>query len=291
MENNSSKHYKLTRKNGKVETYDENAPLPFSVIQKLTGISAGKLRYAKSKDKIDINTEGVAKISIKNALAYQEQKNREKNIGKDICFNINESFKFLPSFPRTHYVMNPRKFRGNTVYAVGNNGTIININRVQEVQSHKTGNGHLQVRLDGIFKSVQPTIQQLVALMWCCNAKDKKIVHHIDCVKTNNNYKNLIYVTDVQHKKAHSMIDIIKECREKGNKKCEAAAITEYLEYIKTIEVENYEPVVDLRIIPHLDYKNSKNLDYYMYVTEESYQLYLQTNNESDLVIKGEGAF
>lgn len=291
MQNNSTKTYTLTKGNGKIETYDENTPLPFSKIEKITGITQGKLRYAKNKGEIDVNPEGIAKISIKDALAYKERKEREKTIGKEICFNINESFKFLPSFPRIHCIMNPKKFRGNTVYAIGNNGTIINVNRMTEVKSHKTGNGHLQVKLDGLFESVQPTVQQLVSLMWCCNKLSKEKVHHIDGNKLNNDYRNLIPVTDKEHKKAHIMLDIIEEFNKSGDTEQEKAAKEKYREYIKYIESENYEPLEDLRVIPHLDYKDGENYNYYMYVTEESYQLYLQSGNEGDLVIKGEGAF
>lgn len=291
MQNNSIKTYTLTRRNGKIETYDENTPLPFSKIEKITGITQGKLRYAKSKGEIDVNPEGIAKISIKDALAYKERKEREKLIGKDICFNIKESFKFLPSFPRTHCIMSPKKFRGNTVYAIGNTGTIINVNRMTEVKSHKTGNGHLQVKLDGLFESVQPTIQQLVSLMWCCNKLGKDKVHHIDGNKLNNDYRNLIPVTDKEHKEAHRMMDIIEKFNKAGDTEQEKAAKEKYREYIKCIETENYEPLEDLRIIPHLDYKDGENYNYYMYVTEESYQSYLQSGNERDLAIKGEGAF
>lgn len=291
MTNNSIKTYTLTKKNGKIETYDENTPLSFSIIEKITGISKSRLYYAKAKNDIDVPSEGVAMITIKDALEYQERKIREKKIGKDICFNINESFKFLPSYPRTHCVINPKKFRGNTVYAIGNNGTIVNVNRMTEVKSHKAGNGHLQVRLDGLIESIQPTVQQLVALMWCCNAKYKNIVHHIDGNKENNNYKNLIYVTDEQHGKTRTMMRRIQKCIKVEDVEGEAAARVEYLDYIKLIGEENYEPSEDLRVISNLDWEDSKKLNYYMYVTEESYQLYLKSGNEGDLVIKGEGAF
>ena len=62
MQNNSTKTYTLTKGNGKIETYDENTPLPFSKIEKITGITQGKLRYAKNKGEIDVNSEGIAKI-------------------------------------------------------------------------------------------------------------------------------------------------------------------------------------------------------------------------------------
>lgn len=291
MTNNSIKTYTLTKKNGKTETYDDNTPLSFNIIEKITGISKSRLYYAKAKNEIDIPSDGVAKITIKNALEYQERKIREKKMGKDICFNINESFKFLPSYPRTHCLMNPKKFRGNTVYAVGNNGTIINVNRMTVVKPHITGNGHYQVRLDGLLKNLQPTIQSLVSLMWCCNAKGKNSTHHIDNNKLNNNYLNLLPVTDTEHRKAHNMLDKIEFFRKSGETESEKEAIEEYYNFINQVKEDNYEEQPDLRVISHLDYKDDKSHNYYMYVTEESYQCYLESGNEAELVIKGEGRF
>ena len=76
-----------------------------------------------------------------------------------------------------------------------------------------------------------------------------------------------------------------------GDAEGERIAKEEYYDFIKMIEKENSESFEDLRIIPHLDYEDGKSYSYYMYVTEKSYQLYLQTENENDLEIKGEGAF
>lgn len=291
MQNNSIKTYTLTRKNGKIETYDENTPLPFNIIEKITGISKSKLYYAKQKNEIDVPSEGIARITIKEALAFDERKKREKKYGKDLCFNINESFKYLPSFPRTHCIMNPRKFRGNTVYAIGNKGTVVNVNRMTIVKPNKAGNGHYQVRLDGLLESFQPTVQSLVSLMWCCNAKRKTGTHHIDGNKLNNNYLNLLPVTDEEHRKAHKILSRIEACRKNGEREDEKKAQEEYLDFINQIKQDNYEEPQDLRIIPHLDYESNDSRNYYMYVTESSYQLYLKSDNVADLEIKGEGSF
>lgn len=220
-------------------------------------------------------------------MSTQNTINNKSN-GKRLDFDITEAFKFLPSFPRTNRVINPQKYKGKTVYAIGCNGTIINTNRMCKVEPYTTGNGHLQVKL---FDRIQPVVQQLVAMMWCPNAKCKNIVHHIDGKKQNNSYKNLLWVDNVEHGKLHRMMDEIKKYHENGDVEKELNAQKEYFDLVNLIEANNSETVEDLRIIPHLDYSSNGKVKYYHYVTEESYQKYLVTQNEGDLVIKGEGAF
>ena len=79
--------------------------------------------------------------------------------------------------------------------------------------------------------------------------------------------------------------------KKNGDVEKEMITKKEYLDLVNSIEADNSECVEDLRIIPHLDFSSDGKVKYYHYVTEESYQKYLITQNEGDLVIKGEGAF
>lgn len=268
--------------------YDQNEYLPISKISRLIGISEPKIRQEIADGNIKAKKLGVTKIQVSEALRYHQQKQEEKQNGKYLDFDITEAFKFLPSFPRTNRVINPQKYRGQIVYAIGCNGTIINTNRMCRVEPYLTGNGHLQVKL---FDRIQPVVQQLVAMMWCNNAKCKNKVHHIDGDKQNNSQKNLLCVNDEEHGKLHSLMDKMKNYKKNGEVEKEMIAKKEYLDLVNSIEADNSECVEDLRIIPHLDFSSDGKVKYYHYVTEESYQKYLITQNEGDLVIKGEGAF
>lgn len=274
--------------NNQLVEYDQNEYLPISKISRLIGISAPKIRQEIANGHIDAEKIGVTKIRVSEALRYHRQKQEEKLNGKNLDFDITEAFKFLPSFPRTNRVINPQKYRGKTVYAIGCNGTIINTNRMCRVEPYITGNGHLQVKL---FDRIQPAVQQLVAMMWCNNAKCKNIVHHIDGEKQNNNYKNLLCVDAEEHGKLHSLMDAIKSYQKNGDVEKEMITKKAYFDLVNSIEADNSESIEDLRIIPHLDFSSDGKVKYYHYVTEESYQKYLITRNEGDLVIKGEGAF
>ena len=274
--------------NNQLEKLDQNEYLPISKISRLMGISDTKIRQEIRDKNIYAEKLGVTKIQVSEALRYLLQKQEEKLKGKTLDFDTTEAFKFLPSFSRTNRVINPQKYKGQIVYAVGCNGTIINTNRMCRVEPYLTGNGHLQVKL---FDRIQPVVQQLVAMMWCPNAKCKNKVHHIDGKKQNNNYKNLLWVDDIEHGRLHTMMDEIKKYHENGDVEKEMNAQKEYFDLVNGIEANNSETVEDLRIIPHLDYSSDGKVKYYHYVTEESYQKYLITQNEGDLVIKGEGAF
>lgn len=48
-------------------------------------------------------------------------------------------------------------------------------------------------------------IHRLVAYFFCDNRLSKKEVHHIDFNSLNNDYKNLIWVTDAEHKKCNKL--------------------------------------------------------------------------------------
>jgi len=268
--------------------YDQNEFLPISKISSIIGVSPTKIRSEIADDKIHAEKRGVTKIQVREVMRYLKQKQTENLTGKPLDFDITEAFKFLPSFPRTNKVINPNKYKGQTVYAVGCNGTILNTNRTCKVEPYTTGNGHLQVKL---FNRIQPGVHQLVSLMWCNNAKHKNNVHHIDGNKKNNNYKNLLCANDAEHGKLHSLMDAVKKHHNNGNVEAAKTAQKEYLDYVRTIEIDNMESTEDLRIIPHLDFSSDGKVTYYHYVTEESYQKYLISQNEGDLVIRGEGAF
>lgn len=239
--------------------YDPNEYLPISEISRLIGISPPKIRQEIADGHIDAEKIGVTKIRVSEALRYHRQKQQEKLKGKNLDFDITEAFKFLPSFPRTNRVINPQKYNGQIVYAIGCNGTIINTNRMCRVEPYLTGNGHLQVKL---FDRIQPVVQQLVAMMWCPNAKCKLKVHHIDGKKQNNNYKNLLYVDNEEHGKLHTIMDEIKRYNENGDAEKEMIARKEYFDLVNSIGADNSESVEDLRIIPHLDFSSDGKIKY-----------------------------
>ena len=53
--------------------------------------------------------------------------------------------------------------------------------------------------------NVEP--HRYVALFFCPNAKHKRIVHHIDCEKLNDNANNLLWVTSGEHSELHSIFN------------------------------------------------------------------------------------
>jgi len=64
------------------------------------------------------------------------------------------------------------------------------------------GYRHLVLR-DGIGRR-NWTVHLLVALTWCKRESDKHCeVHHKDFIKTNNEARNLMWVTPYQHKQLH----------------------------------------------------------------------------------------
>ncbi len=198
-------------------------------------------------------------------------------------FNQNENYKFLPTTSRIHkYFGDPDKFKGNSIFLIGDCGTIINASTMKECKPYQTGNGHLQVHINGF----QPTVETLVGLVHCDNELNKKKFHHINGIKTDNRAINLVAVFDDEHGEAHRLMNLIDKAT---TPEAKAKAQKEYDEFIEKIKADNKEiNKKDLRVIDHVDYPSDEKNRRYMFVTEKSYQKYLTTNNDMDLDIRAE---
>lgn len=96
----------------------------------------------------------------------------------------------------------------------------------------------------------------------------------------------VISLFEDEHKQAHKLLDQIKNATTKGEK---AKAKKAYRDFIKQKRADNKENhKEDLRIIDDLDYPSDDEHQNYMVVTEKSWEKYLETGNDMDLVIRGE---
>ena len=195
-------------------------------------------------------------------------------------FDMTQNYRFLPTSPRVHkFVSDPKKFSGGIILAISQNGDFINTGRMQKMTPYKTGNGHLQINLQNGF---QPCAHDLVNLVWNDNAKFKPHVHHINGIKTDNRACNLISLFEDEHRHAHHLMADIEKATSKEEK---AVARKAYRNFIKKMRADNKELYKeDLRVIDDLDFPGES----YMFVTEKSWQKYLQSGNEYDLVIRGQ---
>ena len=200
--------------------------------------------------------------------------------------DINEAFRFLPAGPRFHKPMNPHLFEGGTLFSIGENGTVINLKTMKRIAPYQLKTGYLQVDL---YNGNHATIHRLVAIMWCDNRLFKPEVHHINNNKNDNRVANLVWVTDEQHGRAHRLLNAVGNATTAQDR---AEAQKEYDEYIDFIRKENREyKRHDLRLVLDTDYDYTNgNHRVYLFVTEKSYQKYLQTQNEADFEIIGQWA-
>lgn len=248
----------------------------------MAGVPERRIKYARQKKWIENVKELEPKIRFTKAeienykKIVQERKDRKRTLD----FDLTQNYKFLPTTPRApKFYGNPTKFQGGIIVAVGDGGTIVNCNTMRQLKPYQTGNGHLQLTLRNGY---QPTVETMVGLLHCDNAKYKQIFHHINGVKTDNRASNLLAVTDEEHKKAHRLLKLIKNAQTPNEID---SAKREYQKFIETVQADNKETQKeDLRIIDDLDYPGQA----YMFVTEKSYQKYLKSGNESDLVIRAE---
>lgn len=248
----------------------------------MAGVKHGRIAYARRKNWIQNVKELEPKIRFteEEIKKYKQFIDEKKNKCRTLDFDLTQNYKFLPTCPRvTKCFGDPTKFQSSIAFAVGDGGTVVNCNSMRQEKAYLTGNGHLQVNLQNGY---QPLVHTLVGTLHCDNGKLKPKFHHINEVKTDNRAVNLLAVTDEEHGEAHRLLNSIRNAKTTEDL---TAAKMRYQEFIETVQNDNKEPArEDLHVIDDLDYPGES----YMFVTEKSYQKYLQTDNESDLVIKAQ---
>lgn len=251
-------------------------------VAKIANVSAYKVRSDMEADisRIFCVEELLPKVRFteQEAREYSEWVAAHGNIKMD--FDMTQDYRFLPTSPRVpKFIIDPKKYSGGIILAISKKGDFININRMKKITPYQTGNGHLQVAL---HNGLQPCAHDLVNLVWNDNGKFKPHVHHINGNKTDNRAANLISLTVEEHKHAHKLMDAIKTALTKEEK---AVARKVYRDFIKEMRADNKELYKeDLRVIDDLDYPGEG----YMFVTQKSWEKYLESGNEYDLVIRGQ---
>lgn len=248
----------------------------------LANVTESQINYARKMHRIE-NVKAFEpriKFTEDEVIRFKQTVKEKENKSRTLNFDLTQNYRFLPTCPRVHKCFgNPTKFQSSIIFAVGDGGTIVNVNTMRQMTPYKTGNGHLQVNLQNGY---QPEVQTLVGLLHCDNGKLKSIFHHINGKKQDNRAVNLLAVNDDEHKKAHRLFDAITNA--KTQEELNAAEIA-YQEFIAEVQKDNAETVKeDLRVIDDLDFPGEA----YMFVTEDSYQTFLETGNESDLKIRAQ---
>lgn len=87
------------------------------------------------------------------------------------------------------------------IYEINTNGDIRNKNTGKILKPDIDKDGYLRYTLQGFDKKIKLYSHRLVAMKFICGDKSLQ-VNHKDCIKTNNHYTNLEWVTNkenIQH--------------------------------------------------------------------------------------------
>lgn len=108
--------------------------------------------------------------------------------------------------------MNWKIIKEATNYEVSSQGEVRNRITKNILKGRLTKGGYLQVslKIDDTGKFTNKYIHRLVAQSFINNPEEKKEVNHIDGDKTNNNVKNLEWVTPSENQKHKHSIGIKK---------------------------------------------------------------------------------
>lgn len=179
---------------------------------------------------------GGKRIMIKKSQVMEYKERTEKMMKQsvispfgNIVLDYDESLKILDGIHHPNNIKYPCKYTSLCKYVVSNKGRIFNLNRNIELSQNPVDHGYLSVGLYINKKELSVAVHILTALCWCDNGLLKSEVHHIDGNHLNNNAINLIWVTALEHKKAHQLLDAAKQ----GGK------WDEYNQFIDSIRKEN----------------------------------------------------
>lgn len=248
----------------------------------LANVTEAQIVYARKQHRIENikALEPKIRFSEDEVIRFKQTVKEKEEKTRTLDFDLSQNYKFLPVCPRVHKCFgDPTKFQSSIIFAVGEDGTIVNVNTMRKVEPYKTGNGHLQVNLQNGY---QPLVNTLVGLMHCENGKFKSKFHHINGIKTDNRATNLLAVTDAEHGMAHRLLDAVKNAKTPEELEAAEAAYNQFIAEVREDNRERFKE--DLRVIDDLDFPGEA----FMFVTEESHEVYLKTKNESDLVIRAQ---
>ena len=160
---------------------------------------------------------GAKRILIKKSQVVAYKESTEKMMKQsvispfgNVVLDYDESLKILDGIHHPNNIKHPGKYTSSCKYVVSNKGRIFNLNRNIELSQNPVDHGYLSVGLYINKKELSVAVHILTALCWCDNGLLKNEVHHIDGNHLNNNAINLIWLTSLEHKKAHQLFDAAK---------------------------------------------------------------------------------
>lgn len=161
-------------------------------------------------------------------------------------------------------------------YFITSKNRVIDVAKGQilTVSPPRKDDGYRQVSLWKDGKVVVEYLHRLIGLTQCSNVLGKNRFHHIKPSKPAiDKPSNILPVWPGQHDDLHGLLRQRK--------------MREYQEMVEQIKIENKQKLYK---IPHLDFANSENFEYYMWVTPEGYNAYKAGEDVPLNSIKGEHA-
>lgn len=199
-----------------------------------SALKKAKARIYKAikKHQLDIFGETTILLNRNQVMNFKDGKITARSMYSpfgNMELDFDESVKFIESFHNPNSIKEPLKYKSRCQYGITNKGRILDLTYRRELSQNKAAHDYLQVNIRVNNKSFSERTHVLVAFVWCANGKLKCEVHHIDGDITNNNAINLIWMTHIEHLKAHSLLNKAKETND----------YTEYNQYIAEIQKDN----------------------------------------------------
>lgn len=226
---------------------NNNKYLSTTECAKTTGIKARTISELCADGEIDaIKESGRWLVNIESLKKYKDtHRDRIKtpkhtgdfaSVFGDVSLNYDEVMKPIQSYNNPYEIFNRYKYEFSNQYFITNKGEIYSsVSGKYLKKDIKSTYYYINLPNRKTNRDEHIYIHSLVAYFFCHNRYCKMYVHHIDGNPLNNDAKNLIYVTDAEHKKCHSLLRSYKITKNKKYKE-------KYRKYISEIKKDNKEP-------------------------------------------------
>lgn len=249
-------------------------------VEKMLEITDSKFQKDIKKKRIHASKPFGKKYTMADINEYKRWLQFKQNPVARLDINYNERFMFLPTMPRTHKMIDPYRYRSPDILVIGENGTVFDCNHlcIRNCWVHPE-NGYVYIHLNN---GIQIRLHKLVDMVWNDNKWSKMIRHHINGDKTDNRAINILPVSENEHAKAHRMMNAINKAKSEEERTAAQKAYNEFIEEIREDNREEHHE--DLIIISDTEDPRRSIL----FVTYASFLEFQKTNNECDLVIRGQ---
>ena len=261
-------------KNG-IKLNDASKELNISIYKVKQYINLGKLEEVTGVSPRMVATESVIRLRAEMERATANDSELHEPFIPGLFSKSIRVIDFRGGYYKTQS-NRPENLLSNMLIGATEDGYVVNLTTRRPLSIQLADHDYRQAEFTNANKRVMCLmLHRLIAFAWCSNGRFAPIVHHIDGDVANNAASNLIWLFEIEHRKAHQLLDAAKESGDD----------TEYNSYIQHMrELNEWTPTQRDKGICWIADKDNAGLGIYLlWITEDAYLNILNGASVDDL--------